>query len=81
LCHGSYVELIERSKNNSSSAVLVLVVVSCVTGRKMGFSNSKFATNIRLDGKTAIVTGANTGIGKVTAMELYKIGQLKMYIL
>lgn len=36
--------------------------------------SGKCTSAARLDGKTAIVTGSNTGIGKVTAKEFYRIG-------
>ena len=37
---------------------------------------SKYASKARLDGKTAIVTGSNTGIGKYTALDFVKRGKI-----
>jgi NADP-dependent 3-hydroxy acid dehydrogenase YdfG len=36
---------------------------------------SKYRGNARLDGKTAIVTGSNTGIGKYTVLDFVKRGE------
>lgn len=43
------------------------------------FSAGKCVSKARLDGKTAVVTGSNTGIGKVTAREFYRIGECVVY--
>ncbi|XP_026197865.1 dehydrogenase/reductase SDR family member 13-like isoform X2 [Anabas testudineus] len=53
----------------AAALVFLYVILYYVVFRGTGFSNS-----VRLDGKTAIVTGSNTGTGKATALDLAKRG-------
>merc|ERR1719177_106485 len=52
----------------------VLVVALLLFLFRLWMQGPKVTSTARLDGKTVVITGANTGIGKVTAMDLSKRG-------
>lgn len=45
----------------------------------MWFVNAICGSKVRLVGKTVVITGANTGIGKETARDLYYRGKQIVY--
>ncbi|CAH0600357.1 unnamed protein product [Chrysodeixis includens] len=54
--------------------LLIRILLQHNNTNKMPLRSGKCRSNARLTGKTAIVTGCNTGIGKETVMDFYKRG-------
>ena len=50
------------------------IVIACVLANRLYFSGSICKSQKRLDGKTVIITGCNTGIGFETALDLARRG-------
>lgn len=65
---------ISKSRSYLIGSVLCSTAVIIYLSKRFYFDGGRCKSKRRLDGKTAIVTGSNTGIGKETALDFAKRG-------